>query len=104
MRLADASLWHAGCFKCEGCGRPFGAGEKYVEHGAGRFHGACSPKAARCHECGLLIEEDHVMLGTHHFHYRCCACAVCGRPADEKMVVLAGRAHHIDCSIGSQGD
>lgn len=104
VRLASGALYHTSCFTCGGCHKAFAQGEKYVEHGGAHFHGHCSPKAARCHECGLLIEEDHVMLGTHHFHYRCCVCAVCGKPADEKMVVLGGKSYHIACSAGSQTD
>ena len=53
----------------------------------------------------FVWSEDHVMLGTSHFHGRCCVCAQCGLPADaEGMVVLGERAVHVRCSAGSAAE
>merc|ERR1711916_242764 len=80
VRLAGGELLHTRCFVCKECGKPFAQGEKYVLIEGAHLHATCSPNAVPCSVCGQKILEDHVKLGSAHYHHRCCKCDKCGRP------------------------
>ena len=99
------SLMHTKCFVCGQCQATFGQGEKYILVEGQPCHAQCSPLAVPCVVCGEKIVEDHVKLGSDHFHHACCVCHTCKAPATDAMVVLGGHAYHVgQCSAGVAGD
>jgi len=75
--------WHSECFKCAGCGKPFGSTSFVLEAGK-PFHAACHTRqfAPKCAVCGGALAGSYRMDdwgAAYHAEHNLPRCTSCGR-------------------------
>jgi hypothetical protein len=91
--------WHAECFRCAACGKPFRQG-RYAERDGKPYHADCYRRqfGPRCAGCGEPIEGEAVSALGKVWHPEHFLCTACKRPFDDAgYVIHRGRPYHEAC-------
>jgi len=91
--------YHAGCFVCAICGKPFEDG-RYVWNSKDEqpLHATCSAAAnePKCFKCNKPLDPSHAVVDDKTYHWECFTCTDCGCTLENGYTLTDGNPYCTD--------